>query len=702
MEILGCPEVHFPGCKHGALVMNPRDEERTFDISTRPLEIAYVLFMDIVAYSLLPIDHQSEAIQKLQRIVRQREEFEKAQAANQVIYLPTGDGMALAFFNDPCAPVRCARGISLVAKQRATFQLRMGIHFGPIYRHDDINSSANVAGGGINIAQRIMDCGDGGHVLVSKAVADVLLQLSEWKSMVHHLGEHEVKHGLRIEVFNIFSEDFGNQETPSKLKVSSAKPVKERALDVALGKEIPVFVPTELVALIRLTQSEGLKGVLESDPDYSVTPSDVRSKPLVLEFPVDSKGHPAPLDVTLRVASPDFDPKSQSKIIRVPPSADSETCIFLLTPTQLGELRVNVELYSGDVTLLSRVLKTRSNTSDRLPTEVNRVIVTIPLTVLVRPSELGLKGADFLEFRTIMDSDGRDKHVEDSSFHALIDEILGTGGFSKPPVETQPQPETAIGGSNEVITGEISTDLVREARALGTGDLKAAGQPQHSDLQVEPPHPQAGQTRSWRNLIMIALVVVGAAIVIRLSFLTQHEKIHRGAAPYWDSRDSRVIQGIFERPDQIVAAELTGSKSSSRGSWVRAKTLGEYVFLKPGILRFNLLFRGPLGNPSGRPMDMRWVVGYLSPQEEIVYQFDGTNVKREAFSTDGSASTTVPCSPTARIFEFSISIEAKRVVVASPSCDHADSYDSTRDLTVGKVGIKSNADFLIRLLSDTR
>jgi hypothetical protein len=370
--------------------MNPRAGEKTFDLSTRPLEIAYVLFMDIVAYSLLPIDHQSEAIQQLQRIVRQGDDFERAQAANQVICLPTGDGMALAFFNDPCAPVRCARGISLVLKHGVTFQLRMGIHFGPIYRHDDINSSANVAGGGINIAQRVMDCGDGGHVLVSKAVAEVLLQLSEWNGMIHHLGEHEVKHGLRIEVFNIFNEEFGNQEIPSKLKVGGAKPVKERALDVALGKEIPIFVPTELVALIRQAQSEGLKGVLESDPDYSVTPNDVRSKPLVLEFPVDSKGHPAPLDVTLRIASPDFDPKSQSKIIRVPPLADSETCSFLLTPIQLGELRVNVELYSGDVTLLSRLLKTHASTSDRVPTEVSKVVVTIPLTVVVRPSDSAL------------------------------------------------------------------------------------------------------------------------------------------------------------------------------------------------------------------------------------------------------------------------------------------------------------------------
>jgi class 3 adenylate cyclase len=474
----------------GASGFAPFTKPQNPEFSARSLEIAYVLFMDIVSYSLLPIDHQSDVIQQLQRIVRQREEFEKAQAANQVIYLPTGDGMALAFFNDPCAPVRCARGISRVLKQGVTFQLRMGIHFGPIYRHDDINSTANVAGGGINIAQRIMDCGDGGHVLVSKAVAEVLLQLSEWNSMVHHLGEHEVKHGLRIEIFNIFDREFGNQETPSKLRVSTAKPVKERALDVALGREISVFVPTELVALVRLAQSEGLKGVLESDPDYSVTPNDVRSKPLVLEFPVDPKGHPAPLNVTLRIASPDFDPKSQCKIIRVPPLADSETCIFLLTPTQLGELRVNVELYCGDVTLISRVLKTHANTSDRMPPEVSKAIVTIPLIVVVRPSDLAFAGQE--DFSKVMaKSVGSGVSFPSAQEGGPLD--------SHSPIETQPRPTTSVVKSNDEITREF-------------------------------PAYKSAPARSRKNLT-IAIVVIAAAIVIPLSFISQSRIYRPASAP---------------------------------------------------------------------------------------------------------------------------------------------------------------------------
>jgi ABC-type bacteriocin/lantibiotic exporter with double-glycine peptidase domain/class 3 adenylate cyclase len=182
------------------------------------LEVAHVLFMDVVSYSLHPTDEQTAIMQQLQRMVRSVPDFSRALAADQLICLPTGDGMALCFFGDPTLPVRCARNISSALKQTTQFKIRMGIHCGPIYRVRDINSNWNVAGAGINLAQRVMDCGDEGHLLVSSAVADILFQLSDWKPLVHDLGEHPVKHGIRIHLFNIFDNDFGNPTTPAKLK----------------------------------------------------------------------------------------------------------------------------------------------------------------------------------------------------------------------------------------------------------------------------------------------------------------------------------------------------------------------------------------------------------------------------------------------------------------------------------------------------
>src|SRR5260370_35817647 len=145
--------------------------------SSGPLEFAHVLFMDIVSYSLLPMDHQSEEIQQLQDIVRDLPDFKLALAADELICLPSGDGMALAFFGDPTPPLRCARQIAIALKKNQRFELRMGIHTGQDYRIADVSATRNVAGGGINFAQRVMDCGDGGHILVAKALADFLPQL---------------------------------------------------------------------------------------------------------------------------------------------------------------------------------------------------------------------------------------------------------------------------------------------------------------------------------------------------------------------------------------------------------------------------------------------------------------------------------------------------------------------------------------------
>ena len=181
-------------------------------------ETAHVLFMDIVGYSKMMVDEQPACLQKLQSIVGRTEDFNRAQATKQLIRLPTGDGIALVFFGDPEAPVRCALDIAYGLKSSPEVKLRMGIHSGLVYRMADINTNMNVAGGGINIAQRVMDCGDAGHILVSKRVADDLIQLARWAPCLHDLGEAEVKHGVRVPMFNLYKDDVGNPEVPAKLR----------------------------------------------------------------------------------------------------------------------------------------------------------------------------------------------------------------------------------------------------------------------------------------------------------------------------------------------------------------------------------------------------------------------------------------------------------------------------------------------------
>src|ERR1017187_8883037 len=171
--------------------------------STHTLEMAHILFTDIVAYSRLPMDRQHQALRHLQEAIRATQEFARAQASDQLIRLPTGDGMALVFLGDVEAPVRCALELHRILRQWPEMQLRMGIHTGPVYRVEDINDARNVAGGGINIAQRVMDCGDAGHILISKTVADVLEQVSTWDTALHDLGEAEVKNGVRIHLYKM-------------------------------------------------------------------------------------------------------------------------------------------------------------------------------------------------------------------------------------------------------------------------------------------------------------------------------------------------------------------------------------------------------------------------------------------------------------------------------------------------------------------
>jgi TolB-like protein/class 3 adenylate cyclase len=194
------------------------------------LEIAYVLFVDIVGYSKLLIDQQRRSLELLNQIVRGTEQFRKADANHRLITIPTGDGMALVFYNTPEAPVECALEISCAVKEHPELRLRMGVHSGPVSGVVDVSGRANIAGAGINIAQRVMDCGDAEHILLSKHVAEDLEQLGHWKKHLHDLGQAEVKHGAHVSVVNLYTEELGNPEVPQKFlqarhKAAAAVPV---------------------------------------------------------------------------------------------------------------------------------------------------------------------------------------------------------------------------------------------------------------------------------------------------------------------------------------------------------------------------------------------------------------------------------------------------------------------------------------------
>jgi TolB-like protein/class 3 adenylate cyclase/Tfp pilus assembly protein PilF len=185
------------------------------------LEVAHVLFLDVVGYSKLLINEQAEIIAQLNQIVRATNHFRRAEAANKLIRIPTGDGMALAFFNSPEAPVQCAIEICRALNDHPHIRVRMGIHSGPVNAVTDVNDRSNIAGAGMNTAQRIMDCADAGHILLSKRVADDLAQYAHWQSRLHDLGDIEVKHGNRISVVNLHGEGFGNSAVPARIREQS-------------------------------------------------------------------------------------------------------------------------------------------------------------------------------------------------------------------------------------------------------------------------------------------------------------------------------------------------------------------------------------------------------------------------------------------------------------------------------------------------
>src|SRR6201997_4243431 len=206
------------------------------------LEIGHVLFVDIVGYTKLLIHEQLEHLEKLREIARATETFRAAQNEGKLMRLPTGDGGALVFRTSPDDPVKCAVEIAHELKNHPELRVRMGIHSGPVKEVTDLSEQGNIAGAGINIAQRVMDCGDAGHILVSKRVADDLEQYAQWRPLLHDVGTREVKHGVSIALFSLYSDEFGNPDPPRKLG-----PDLKRAEQSAIA---PRTIPQKSIAVL--------------------------------------------------------------------------------------------------------------------------------------------------------------------------------------------------------------------------------------------------------------------------------------------------------------------------------------------------------------------------------------------------------------------------------------------------------------------
>jgi TolB-like protein len=215
------------------------------------LEIAHVLFIDIVGYSKLSINDQNAAVEELTQVVRGSEQFQKAEAAGRLLKIATGDGMALVFYTSPEAPAQCAVEISRARKEYPRLQLRMGIHSGPVSGVVDVNNRPNLAGAGLNMAQRMMDCGDAGHILLSKHVAEDLEEYEQWRLLLHDLGTCEVKHGVHVGVTNLYSDEIGNPRLPSKLQAAKKHRAHVRWAEVAIAVLVLAAIVAVFIFLLR-------------------------------------------------------------------------------------------------------------------------------------------------------------------------------------------------------------------------------------------------------------------------------------------------------------------------------------------------------------------------------------------------------------------------------------------------------------------
>src|SRR5216683_6371650 len=215
------------------------------------LEIAHVLFIDVVGYSKLSINEQRAAVDELNEVVRAAEQFQRAEAASRLIKIPTGDGMALVFYTSPEAPVQCALEISRALKEHPRLQLRMGAHSGPVSGVIDVNGHANLAGAGLNVAQRVMGCGDAGHILLSRHVAEDLEGYEQWRPLLHDLGFCEVKHGVKLQLVNLCTDEAGNRALPAKLRAQRQGVARTRWILLATSLALLAVVVAAFVAVSR-------------------------------------------------------------------------------------------------------------------------------------------------------------------------------------------------------------------------------------------------------------------------------------------------------------------------------------------------------------------------------------------------------------------------------------------------------------------
>ncbi len=244
-----------------------------------PLEIAHLLLIDVVGYSNLLVNEEIEFLQELNQIVRSTEQFRAAEASGKLIRVPTGDGMALLFFHSPEEPVRCALEISRTLQEHPRIQVRMGVHSGPVNQVRDVNDKTNIAGPGINIAQRVMDCGDAGHILLSKHLGDDLAQYRHWQPFLHDLGECEVKYGLRLHLVNLYKDNLGNPQVPEKLKrgkrskqASAVRPItSSRWLKTVLIVALLVSAVALVISSLMFFHQASPSAIISTRPETTAT-----------------------------------------------------------------------------------------------------------------------------------------------------------------------------------------------------------------------------------------------------------------------------------------------------------------------------------------------------------------------------------------------------------------------------------------------
>jgi TolB-like protein/class 3 adenylate cyclase/Flp pilus assembly protein TadD len=239
------------------------------------LEIAHVLFLDIVGYSKLSVNEQHARVEQLNEIVLLCEQFRKAEAANRLLKIPTGDGMALVFYKSPEEPAQCALEISRALKDNPRLQVRMGIHSGPVSGVVDVNERTNAAGGGINTARRVMDCGDASHILLSRHVAEDLFEYKRWRPLLHDIGTFAVKHGGPLSVTNLYSDEIGNAKLPRKLQAVRKRQARVRWMEIAAAL---VVLSAIIAALVFLLHRSTRAPLAVLDKSIAVLPFENRSE----------------------------------------------------------------------------------------------------------------------------------------------------------------------------------------------------------------------------------------------------------------------------------------------------------------------------------------------------------------------------------------------------------------------------------------